>query len=79
MEGNPDLKLRIMITVVAARVFYITSIWMPTSKKTTKYYASFDDVQVLGDEASIPFVEGAQLDYVEDLMGSSFQMTTTHI
>jgi len=31
-------------------------------------------VAVVVDEASLPFVEGAQIDYVEELIGASFQI-----
>lgn len=36
----------------------------------------FDDqgVKVVIDEASLPFIENAELDYVEELIGASFQI-----
>ncbi len=33
-----------------------------------------DGVVVLVDEMSVPFLEGSELDYVEELIGASFQM-----
>lgn len=73
-EGNPDLKLRIMISSGGCSGFSY-NFSLDDQVKADDQVFSFDDVDVLVDEASLPFVEGAQLDYVTDLMGSSFQMT----
>ncbi|NVJ91151.1 MAG: iron-sulfur cluster insertion protein ErpA [Methylocystaceae bacterium] len=72
-EGNPNLKLRIMITSGGCSGFSYNFSLDDTVKDDDQVF-EFDGVQVLVDEASLPFVEGAELDYVQDLMGSSFQM-----
>ena len=74
MEGNPNLKLRIMISSGGCSGFSY-SFSLDDQVKDDDQVFNFGDVDVLVDEASLPFVEGAQLDYVTDLMGSSFQMT----
>ena len=73
-EGNPNLKLRIMISSGGCSGFSYNFSLDDEVKEDDEIY-TFGDVQVLVDEASLPFVEGAVLDYVTDLMGSSFQMT----
>jgi len=73
-EGNPDLKLRIMITSGGCSGFSYNFSLDDQVKEDDEVF-TFGDVKMLVDEASLPFVEGAQLDYVTDLMGSSFQMT----
>jgi len=73
-EGNPGLKLRIMITSGGCSGFSY-NFSLDDQVKDDDEVFKFDEVEVLVDEASLPFVEGAQLDYVTDLMGSSFQMT----
>lgn len=73
MEGNPGLKLRIMITSGGCSGFsYNFSLDDKVNDDDEVF--TFGDVQMLVDEASIPFIEGSELDYVTDLMGSSFQM-----
>lgn len=73
MDGNPDLKLRIMVTSGGCSGFSY-NFNLDNAVNDDDQLFSFDDVDVVVDEASIPFVQGSQLDYVEDLMGSSFQM-----
>ncbi len=73
-EGNPNLKLRIMITSGGCSGFSYNFSLDDQIKEDDEVF-TFDGVDVLVDEASLPFVDGAQLDYVTDLMGSSFQMT----
>lgn len=72
-EGNPDLKLRILITSGGCSGFSYNFSLDDQVKEDDQIF-TFGDVQVLVDEASLPFVEGSELDYVTDLMGSSFQM-----
>ncbi|MDV7338770.1 iron-sulfur cluster insertion protein ErpA [Terasakiella sp. A23] len=74
MEGNPNMKLRIMISSGGCSGFSY-NFSLDDQVKDDDQVFTFGEVDVLVDEASLPFVEGAQLDYVTDLMGSSFQMT----
>ena len=36
--------------------------------------ATWDSITVLVDETSLPFMEGSELDFVDDLIGASFQV-----
>lgn len=72
-EGNPNLKLRIMITSGGCSGFSY-NFSLDDAVKDEDEVFHFDGVDVVIDEASIPFVEGAELDYVVDMMGASFQM-----
>jgi iron-sulfur cluster insertion protein len=73
-EGNPDMKLRIMITSGGCSGFSYNFSLDDQIKEDDQLF-KFDGVDVLVDESSLAFVDGAVLDYVEDLMGASFQMT----
>ncbi|WP_135078127.1 iron-sulfur cluster insertion protein ErpA [Terasakiella sp. SH-1] len=72
-EGNPNLKLRIMITSGGCSGFSY-NFSLDDQVKDDDQVFTFGEIDVLVDEASMPFVEGSELDYVTDLMGSSFQM-----
>lgn len=72
-EGNPALKLRIMISSGGCSGFSY-SFTLDDKITDDDEIFNFDGVDLVVDEASIPFVEGSELDYVTDLMGSSFQM-----
>ncbi len=74
MEGNPNMKLRIMVSSGGCSGFSYNFSLDDKVKEDDQLF-TFGEVDVLVDEASLPFVEGAQLDYVTDLMGSSFQMS----
>ncbi|SCA54935.1 putative chaperone involved in Fe-S cluster assembly and activation; hesB-like [Candidatus Terasakiella magnetica] len=73
-EGNPNLKLRILISSGGCSGFSYNFSLDDEIKEDDQIF-KFGSIEVLVDEASMPFVEGSQLDYVTDLMGSSFQMT----
>jgi len=72
-EDNPALKLRIMITSGGCSGFSYNFSLDDTIKDDDEVF-KFEGVDVVIDEASIPFVEGSELDYVVDMMGASFQM-----
>jgi len=73
-EGNPEMKLRILITSGGCSGFSYNFSLDDEIKEDDSVF-KFDGVDVLVDESSLAFVDGAVLDYVEDLMGASFQMT----
>jgi len=72
-EGNPSLKLRISITGGGCSGFQYN---FSLDDKTTDDDLVFENggVQVLVDETSLPFVEGAVLNFENDLMGAYFTM-----
>ena len=72
-EGNPELKLRVFVSGGGCSGF--------------QYGFAFDDnvgaedrlferggAKVVIDETSLELLAGAQIDYVEDLVGASFQI-----
>jgi iron-sulfur cluster assembly accessory protein len=44
-------------------------------RETTDYAIEKEGVTVLIDEVSLPFMTGAEIDFVEDLIGASFKIT----
>jgi len=72
-EGNPNLKLRIGITGGGCSGFQYT---FSLDDKTADDDLVFeeDGIQVLVDETSLPFVDGAELNFKTDLMGAYFSM-----
>ena len=72
-EGNPDMKLRIGITGGGCSGFqYNFSLDDKVNDDDVCYER--DGITVLVDETSIPFVNGAVLDFKTDLMGAYFSM-----
>jgi len=74
MEGNPDLKLRISIIGGGCSGFsYKFDLDDEVGEDDLLF--TYHGVTIVCDETSLDFVAGAELDYVEDLMGASFRMT----
>ncbi len=74
MEGNPDLKLRISIVGGGCSGFsYKFDLDDEVGEDDLQF--TYHGVTIVCDETSLDFVAGAELDYVEDLMGASFRMT----
>ena len=72
-EGNPDMKLRIGITGGGCSGFQYNFSLDETVNDDDVLYER-DGITVLVDETSIPFVNGAVLDFKTDLMGAYFSM-----
>ncbi|MBL4691878.1 MAG: iron-sulfur cluster insertion protein ErpA [Magnetovibrio sp.] len=72
-EGNPDLKLRISITGGGCSGFQYN---FSLDEKRTDDDLVYENggVLVLVDETSLPFVDGATLNFKTDLMGAYFTM-----
>lgn len=72
-EGNADLKLRIGVTGGGCSGFqYNFSLDDKTAGDDLVFEE--DGVQVLVDETSLPFVDGAVLNFKTDMMGAYFSM-----
>ena len=72
-EGNVDLKLRISITGGGCSGFQYN---FSLDEKSTDEDIVFEagGVKVLVDETSLPFIDGAVLNFKNDLMGAYFSM-----
>ncbi|MEQ8484830.1 MAG: iron-sulfur cluster insertion protein ErpA [Pseudomonadales bacterium] len=70
-EGNPDLKLRVFITGGGCSGF---SYGFTFDEEVAEDDAVVrrDEVTLLVDALSYPYLSGAEVDYKEDLQGSQF-------
>jgi iron-sulfur cluster insertion protein len=80
-EGNPELKLRVFVQGGGCSGFQY-GFTFDEVKNEDDFDFSYDTVTVLVDSMSMQYLNGASIDYKEDLMGSSFvinnpQATTT--
>ena len=76
IEAEPDptgLNFRVMVDAGGCSGFqYIFSLDKET--RDDDHLFTIHGVTVVVDEASLPFLKESHLDYVEDMMGSSFQV-----
>lgn len=76
IEAEPDstnLNFRVMVDAGGCSGFqYIFS--LDKEKGEDDHFFTAHGVTVVVDEASVPFLKDSELDYVEDMMGSSFQI-----
>ena len=80
-EGNPDIKLRVFVQGGGCSGFSY-GFTFDEVKNEDDFDFSYDKVTVLVDSISMQYLNGASIDYKEDLMGASFvidnpQATTT--
>lgn len=76
IEAEPDptdLAFRVMVDAGGCSGFqYIFS--LDKERRDDDHSFAAHGVTVVVDEASLPFLKDSQLDYVEDMMGASFQI-----
>ena len=73
-EGTPDLKLRVFVSGGGCSGFqYEFSI--DEERKDDDLAFDMHGVEVIIDEMSLELVDNAELDYVQDLMGSFFAVS----
>ena len=70
-EGNPDLKLRVFVQGGGCSGFQY-GFTFDESKNEDDFDFIYDTVQVVVDAMSMQYLQGASIDYREDLQGSSF-------
>jgi iron-sulfur cluster insertion protein len=70
-EGNPELKLRVFVQGGGCSGFSY-GFTFDEVKNEDDFDFVYDTVQVLVDAMSMQYLQGADIDYREDLMGSSF-------
>lgn len=72
-EKSPDLMLRIQVDGGGCQGFEYA--FKPdTTKNTDDHLFEKDGVAVVVDEISLPFIDGAEVDYVDDLIGAHFKI-----
>ena len=73
-EGNPKLKLRISVSGGGCSGFQYGITLDDKTGDDDKFFER-NGVAVVIDETSFGLLGGAQINFVEDLMGASFQIT----
>ena len=73
-EGNAELKLRVFVTGGGCSGFQY-GFTFDDAKGETDLVLKRDGATVLIDEVSLDLLKGSQIDYVEDMIGASFQIT----
>jgi iron-sulfur cluster assembly accessory protein len=72
-QGDPSLKLRLSVDGGGCSGFQYR-FGLEPSANANDLATVTDGVVLLVDPVSLPFVEGAEVDYVESLGGASFQV-----
>jgi iron-sulfur cluster insertion protein len=80
-EGNPNLMLRVFVQGGGCSGFQY-GFTFEEAQNEDDFDFAYEDVKVLVDAMSMQYLQGAEIDYKEDLMGASFvinnpQATTT--
>ncbi len=73
-EGDPTMKLRIEVIGGGCSGFSYKYSLDNEAREGDLNFESFG-VEFVTDDVSLEMIGGSMLDYVEDLMGASFQMT----
>ncbi|MFD1624208.1 iron-sulfur cluster insertion protein ErpA [Azospirillum griseum] len=73
LEGNPALMLRLTVSGGGCSGFQYGFRFDATVNDDDLVFER-DGVKVVTDDSSLDLLAGATLDYVEDLMGASFQI-----
>lgn len=72
-QGDPNLKLRLSVDGGGCAGFQY-KFGLESAVNPDDHVAETEGVQLVVDAVSLPFVEGAEVDYVESLGGASFQV-----
>lgn len=72
-ENNPDLKLRMFVQGGGCSGFSY-GFTLDEMKNEDDFEFSVGPTSVLVDALSAQYVEGAEIDYAEDLMGAEFKI-----
>ena len=70
-EGNPELKLRVFVQGGGCSGFSY-GFTFDEAKNEDDFDFSYDTVNVVVDAMSLQYLNGASIDYKEDLQGASF-------
>jgi iron-sulfur cluster insertion protein len=72
-ENNPDLKLRMFVQGGGCSGFSY-GFTLDEMKNEDDFEFNVGPTSVLVDALSAQYIEGAEIDYIEDLMGSEFKI-----
>ena len=72
-EGNPELKLRVFVTGGGCSGFQYGFTFDDRTNEEDRVFER-DGVRVVVDDTSLELLAGAEIDFVEDLMGAAFQI-----
>ena len=72
-EGNPDLMLRLAVSGGGCSGFQYGFSFDDARNEDDRVFER-DGVKLVVDETSLDLLGGAEVDFVEDLVGSSFQV-----
>lgn len=72
-EQKPGLMLRLAVTGGGCSGFQYQFSFDDAANEDDRAFEN-DGVKVLVDEVSLDFLKGAELDYVEEMIGASFQV-----
>lgn len=72
-EGNPNLMLRVQVLGGGCSGFQY-DIGFADAQKDDDQVFETDGVKMLVDETSLPFLAGAKVDFVQELIGSTFRI-----
>lgn len=72
-EGNPNMMLRIQISGGGCSGFQYGFALDDTVNEDDQIFEA-GDIKVIADETSLDLINGSELDYVEDLIGSYFAL-----
>ena len=70
-EANPEIKLRVFVQGGGCSGFSY-GFTFDEVKNEDDFDFNYEEVQVLVDAMSMQYLQGATIDYREDVMGSSF-------
>ena len=70
-ENNPDLKLRVFVQGGGCAGFSY-GFTFDQDQNDDDFAFDKDSIKILVDSMSMQYLQGAEIDYKEDLMGSSF-------
>ncbi len=73
-KNQPDLMLRIRVDGGGCQGFEY-HFAEETTKNDDDTLFEKDGVQIVADEISLPFLENAEMDYVDDLIGAHFKIS----
>jgi iron-sulfur cluster insertion protein len=72
-ENNPDLKLRIFVQGGGCSGFQYGFTFDETAQEDD-FVLDFNGTKLLVDSMSSQYLQGAEVDYVEEIMGSQFKI-----
>ena len=70
-ENNPNIKLRVFVQGGGCSGFSY-GFTLDEAQNEDDFDFAFDDIKVLVDSMSMQYLQGATINYREDMMGASF-------